>query len=84
VTFSSGSAGRDGQRRSIADLKARAITMIDPTGQALATPSALGDLGGSFALARTGTVIADTTSGCGLRFFPDPGSMGNRRSQRGQ
>ena len=75
---------RDGQRQSIADLKGRAITMIDRAGQALATPSPLGDDGGSFSIARTSVATADTNQGDGgFRFFPDPGST-SRRSQRGQ
>jgi Peptidase A4 family len=84
IAFSNASAVRDGQRQSIADLKGRAITMIDRAGQALATPSPLGDDGGSFSIARTGTAAADTNpSTGGFGFFPNPGAGGGRRVQRG-
>jgi hypothetical protein len=82
ISFSSGSAVKDGQRQSIADLKARAITMIDRTGQALATPSPLGDDGASFSVARTTLAAADTQAGGGFSFFPDP--TGPTRRPRGE
>jgi hypothetical protein len=84
VNFSGGSAVKDGQRQSIADLKARAITMIDRTGQALATPSPLGEDGASFNVARTSLAATDANQGGdGFSFFPDPGSGSPGRRARG-
>jgi hypothetical protein len=53
ITFLSGSAVRDGQSLSIADLGARAISMVDASGRPLAIPSPLGTDGQSFSIART-------------------------------
>lgn len=53
VEFSGGSAVKDGVSLSIAGAGARAITMIGSNDQALAVPSALGDDGASFSVART-------------------------------
>jgi Peptidase A4 family len=53
VQFSSGSAVKDGQSVSIAATGAKAITMISTNSQPLAVPSALGDDGSSFSVART-------------------------------
>jgi len=53
ITFTTGSAIRDGQALSIADLGGRAIALVDQTGRALAVPSALGPDGQSFSVARS-------------------------------
>jgi hypothetical protein len=82
IQFSGAAAVKDGQRHSIAELNARAITMIDRSGQPLASPSPLGEDGGSFSIARTGTAAADTPPGSDFRFFPNPD--GTRRGQPGQ
>jgi hypothetical protein len=65
LQFTAGSAVRDGQRMSLAALGARAITMINGAGEALATPSTLGADGSSFTVARTD---ATSTSGNGTPF----------------
>jgi peptidase A4-like protein len=62
LQFTAGSAVRDGQRMSLAALGARAITMINGAGEALATPSTLGADGSSFTITRTD---ATNTSGNG-------------------
>jgi len=53
VSFSDSWAIKDGQRVSIADSRARPITMIGADNQALAVPSELGEDGVSFSVART-------------------------------
>jgi Peptidase A4 family len=83
IDFSSGSAVRDGQRQSISDLKARAITMIDRSGQALATPSPLGADGASFSVARTTLAASDAQPSSPFSLFPDPGSTAPTRRSRG-
>jgi hypothetical protein len=52
VSFSNGSAVRDGQTLSIAALNARPITMIDRSGQVRAVPSPIGADGSSFTVVR--------------------------------
>ena len=52
VTFTSGSAVRDGQSLSIADLGARAISLVDNSGRALAVPSPLAIDGAGFSVVR--------------------------------
>jgi hypothetical protein len=53
ITFTSGSAVRGGQALTIADLGARAISLVDNRGRALAVPSPLGRDGSSFSVARS-------------------------------
>jgi hypothetical protein len=62
VDFSNGSAVKDGQTVTIAGADARPITMLNATNQALAVPTALGDDGSSFTVART-DAPATTTAG---------------------
>jgi Peptidase A4 family len=50
ITFSQASAVKDGQTVTVAQAGGRAITMISAAGQALASPSGLGDDGGSFSV----------------------------------
>jgi hypothetical protein len=52
IDFSAASAVRDGQQVTPASAGARAITMIDRTGQSLATPSGLAADGASFTVSR--------------------------------
>jgi hypothetical protein len=58
VGFTGGSAVKDGQTVSIAQSGAEPITMIDSTGQPLATPSSLAADGASFSVSRTAHVAA--------------------------
>jgi hypothetical protein len=53
VQFSGASAVRDGKTMSAAALGAKAITMINGQGQAIAQPSTIGSDGSSFTVART-------------------------------
>ena len=53
ITFSAGSAVRDGVSMTIADLGARAISLIDNNRRALAVPSPLGLDGASFSVIRS-------------------------------
>jgi len=53
ITFSAGSAVRDGASLTIADLGARAISLIDNNRRALAVPSPLGLDGASFSVIRS-------------------------------
>ena len=53
LTFSSASAAKDGQSQTIADLAARAISLVDESGRALAVPSPLSFDGASFTVSRT-------------------------------
>jgi hypothetical protein len=59
VQFGAATAVEDGQTVSIAQAGGTAITMIDRTGRALATPSALGGDGASFSVQRA--AVAPTT-----------------------
>ena len=54
VRFTGASAVRDGRQQTLAALGAEAITMINGSRQALATPSVIGDDGASFTVTRTG------------------------------
>jgi hypothetical protein len=53
VTFTTGSAVRDGQSMTIADLNARPISLVDQNGRTLAVPSPLEPDGASFTVSRT-------------------------------
>ena len=53
VSFSAGATTKDGQTLSIAQAGAKPITLIGPSGQQLAVPSALGSDGSSFSVSRT-------------------------------
>lgn len=63
VTFSGGSAVKDGQAQSIAQAGGKAITMIDSYTNALATPSAVTADGGGFTVTRSATSAASGQSG---------------------
>jgi hypothetical protein len=60
IDFSNGSAVKDGQTVTIAGAGARAITMLSATNQPLSVPTALGDDGASFSVARTDASAAST------------------------
>jgi hypothetical protein len=81
VQFNGGSTVKDGQTVSIAGTGARAITMIGDSNQPLAVPSALGDDGASFSVARTDTAAGTPAPGRGglgiVPFFPLPPGFGN-------
>jgi hypothetical protein len=81
VQFNGGSTVKDGQTMSIAGTGARAITMIGDSNQPLAVPSALGDDGASFSVARTDTAAGTPAPGRGglgiVPFFPLPPGFGN-------
>ena len=53
LTFNTASAVKDGQSLTIADLGARAISLVDDSGRALAVPSPLSPDGASFTISRT-------------------------------
>ena len=74
IQFSDGSTVKDGQTDTIAAAGARAITMVGGGNQALAVPSALGDDGASFTVARTDAPANFASpQGSGLfRVFPFP------------
>lgn len=78
IQFSDGSAVKDGQTETIAQAGARAITMIGGADQALAVPSALGDDGASFTVARTDAPanLAAPQGGGFFRVFPFPRVVG--------
>jgi hypothetical protein len=67
IQFTGGSAVKDGATVSIAGSGARAITMVSANDQPLAVPSALGDDGASFSIARTDAPA--TSPGTGRRGF---------------
>ena len=67
VKFSGASAMRDGKTMSLAALGAKAITMINGQGQALAQPSSIGNDGSSFTVARTDATSTPQTGGRGRR-----------------
>jgi hypothetical protein len=58
VQFQAASAVKDGQQLAIAQAGGTAITMIDRSGQILATPSALGGDGASFSVQRSAVAPA--------------------------
>src|SRR2546422_2491832 len=60
LRVTAGSAVQNGKSQTLAELGARAITMINGAGQAIAQPSVLGHDGSSFTVTRTG---APSTSG---------------------
>ncbi len=67
LRFTAASAVVNGKSQSLADLGARAITMINGAGQAIAQPSVLGSDGSSFTVTRTD---APSTSTGGRRGRP--------------
>ena len=69
VQFTGTSAVRDGKTMSAAALGAKAITMINGRGQAIAQPSTIGSDGLSFTVART-DATSSPTSGGGRRRGP--------------
>jgi hypothetical protein len=77
VSFSAGTAVKDGQQVSIADAGAKPITMITRGGQPLAQPSALDADGSSFSVARTAT----SSTSVGQSPFPGFGVGGSGRGR---
>jgi hypothetical protein len=63
VQFSGASAVRDGKTMSAAALGAKAITMINGQGQAIAQPSTIASDGSSFTVARTDATSSPQTGG---------------------
>ncbi len=63
VQFSGATAVRDGKTMSLASLGAKAITMINGQGQAIAQPSTLSSDGSSFTVARTDATSTPQTGG---------------------
>src|SRR5712691_11613597 len=63
VQFSGGSAVRDGKAMSLSALGAKAITMINGQGQAIAQPSTVATDGSSFTVARTDATSSPQTGG---------------------
>lgn len=63
VPFSGASAVRDGKTMSASALGAKAITMINGQGQAIAQPSTIGTDGMSFTVARTDATSTPQTGG---------------------
>jgi Peptidase A4 family len=63
VQFSGASAVRDGKTMSAAALGAKAITMINGQGQAIAQPSTISSDGSSFTIARTDATSSPQTGG---------------------
>ena len=80
VQFKDASAVKNGQTVTVADASARAITMVGSNDQTLAVPSALGDDGASFSVARTNN-RANTAGpgrrGFGIQPFPIPFPFGD-------
>jgi hypothetical protein len=63
VQFSGASAVRDGKAMSVSALGAKAITMINGQGQAIAQPSTIASDGSSFTVARTDATSSPQTGG---------------------
>src|SRR6266576_2393998 len=63
VQFTGASAVRDGKAMSLSALGAKAITMINGQGQAIAQPSTLSSDGSSFTVARTDATSTPQTGG---------------------
>ena len=63
VQFSRASAVRDGKQMSLSALGAKAITMINGQGQAIAQPSTVSSDGSSFTIARTDATSTPQTGG---------------------
>ena len=75
VRLTGASAVEDGQQVSIAEANGGAITMIDRTGQALATPSALGTDGASFSVQRSALATTTPTPTSPGRGHPTTGTQ---------
>jgi len=63
VPFSGASAVRDGKTMSVSALGAKAITMINRQGQAIAQPSTIASDGSSFTIARTDATSSPSNGG---------------------
>ncbi len=63
VQFNGASAVRDGKTMSVSALGAKAITMINGQGQAIAQPSTVASDGSSFTIARTDATSSPQTGG---------------------
>ena len=80
IQFSNATAIKNGQSVTIADAGARAITMVGNNDRPLAVPSALGDDGASFSVARTDNPANSAGSGrrgFGIQPFPMPFPFGD-------
>jgi hypothetical protein len=74
INFSAASAVKDGKSVDLTQLGARPITMVGPSGQALAVPSAIGGDGKSFSVDRTDApATSGAGQGSGVPGFPRPG-----------
>jgi hypothetical protein len=67
LQFTAASAVRDGKTMSLSALGARAITMINQQGQAVAQPSTIAGDGSSFTVTRTDATSSGSTGGRGRR-----------------
>lgn len=70
ISFSGGSTVKNGQTDSVAQAGGQPLTMIDATGQALATPSTLNADGSSFSITRNSAHAS--TPGTGVITIPLP------------
>ncbi len=83
VSFTNGSATKDGQSLSIAGTGAQGITMVGSSGQALATASDLTADGAGFSVTRTAAPTATQQLGPGGRGFGSGGRGSNPSGRRG-
>jgi hypothetical protein len=67
VQFSKATAVRDGKTMSLSALGAKAITMINAQGQAIAQPSTVSSDGSSFTISRTDAISTPQGGGRGRR-----------------
>ncbi|MBO0884703.1 MAG: hypothetical protein J2P17_31090, partial [Mycobacterium sp.] len=79
VSFTDASATQDGKAVNLSQMHAQPITMLGSGGQQLAVPTAIGNDGGSFSVARTqspstGVGVARGGNGAGSGFGIRPGS----------
>jgi hypothetical protein len=63
VQFTGGSAVRDGSAMSLSALGAKAITMVNRQGEAVAQPSTIADDGSSFTVTRTDAIPSSGSTG---------------------
>ncbi|HVG98209.1 MAG TPA: G1 family glutamic endopeptidase, partial [Chloroflexota bacterium] len=76
VSFTGATAVKNGKSVTLSQLGAGPITMIGPSGQALAVPSAIGGDGASFSVTRTAAPATATPGqgqGGGFPTYPGPG-----------
>ncbi|HLZ32107.1 MAG TPA: G1 family glutamic endopeptidase [Chloroflexota bacterium] len=72
IAFSNASTTQAGNTLNLTQAGAQPISLIGANGQALAVPSAIGDDGASFSVARTETPVTTATPGRGNRVAPLP------------